>query len=94
MFETKYSVLGMRNFPFFMSYLWFRTAESLCPYSQWMTHMFSSMTATNIQAAVEDSQEGVAHQSVIICDKVLRVDRLLLNAIMTVHISQKTPYLT
>lgn len=77
MLEAKYLVLGMRNFPVSLSYLWFLTAKALCPSSQWMKHKVSSMAAANILAAVEDSQEGVAHHSVTICDKVLRVDCLL-----------------
>jgi len=69
MFEATYSLLGMRNFPVSMSYLGFLTAEALRPSNQ-----VSRMAAANILAAVEDSQKGVAHQSVIICDKVLGVD--------------------
>jgi hypothetical protein len=67
----------MRNFPVSVCYLGFLTAEALCPSSQWRTHKASRMAAANIMAAVEDSQEGVAHQSFIICDKVLGVDWLL-----------------
>lgn len=77
MFEATYSVLGMRNFPVSMSYLGFLTAEALCRTSQWMTHKVSRMVAANILAAVEDNQEGVAHQSFTICDKVLGVDCIL-----------------
>jgi len=77
MFEATYSVLGMRNFPVSVSYLGFLTAKALCPSSQRMTHKVSRMAAANILTAVEDSQEGVAHQSVKICDKVLGVDLLL-----------------
>jgi hypothetical protein len=74
MFEATYSVLGMRNFPVSVSYLGFLTAEALRPSSRWMTHKVSRMAAANNLAAVEDSQEGVAHHDVIICDKVLGVD--------------------
>jgi len=62
MFEATYSVLGMRTFPISVRYLGFLTAEALCPSSQWMTHKVLRMAAANILAAIEDSQEGVAHQ--------------------------------
>lgn len=67
----------MRNFPVSVSYLGFFTAEALCASSLWVTHKVSRMEAANILATVEDSQEWVAHQSVKICDEVLRVDWLL-----------------
>jgi hypothetical protein len=77
MFEATYSVLGMRNFPVSVSYLSCLTAEAVCPSSQLMTHKVSRMSAAIIMASVEDSQEGVEHQSVTIYDKVFGVDCLL-----------------
>jgi hypothetical protein len=77
MFEATHSVLGMRNLPVSVSYLRFLISLALYPLRQWLTYKVSRMAAAIMLAAAEDSQEGVALQSVTICVKVLGVDCLL-----------------